>query len=78
MKKEFQMSDDELRQLAEIASQPVMFMSGGVLLFDHQQQANRVWKQMGDKYGFIWDTGESIPGKPARFFKAIPKQINNE
>lgn len=71
-KKEYQMTDDEFNRLREIAQTPVMLLSGGAPMFDHQEQANQVWKEMGDKYGFVWDTGESILGKPITFFKATP------
>jgi hypothetical protein len=58
MKEQFEMTDDELKEMHAIATQPVMYLSGGTPMYDIQGDANRFWQKLGDKYGFIWDSAE--------------------
>lgn len=80
MKKEFQMTDDEFNEIKSIAQDttPVMKFGNYWSGMDKQDRANAFWKILAAKYGFIWDTGEPVPGKPSIFFKAMPKSITNE
>src|ERR1051325_594759 len=71
----YEMTQEELTELLEACKPvPVMYISGGTPLFDDpQESANRVWKKLADKYGFIWDTAQP-DGRDLKNFKAEPKQ----
>ncbi len=72
MRKQFEMSDDQLERLMD-ASKPtrVMYLSGGALMGGTpQENANRAWKELGRELGFAWDTVLPISGKGAKFFTA--------
>lgn len=58
MRKEFEMSDDQLNKLLDACKPtPAMYLSGGVPAFGTpQENANRAWKALGDEMGFKWDT----------------------
>lgn len=76
MKKEFEMTQDELNQMIAISqakSMPVMKIGNVTTGDEKQESANDFWKRLGEKYGFIWDTAEPISGKGYTFFKAIAK-----
>lgn len=77
MKQDFQITQDELNEILEASKPtPVMYLSGGTPMFDSpQENANRVWKKLADKYGFVWDSAELISNKPPTNFKATPTQI---
>jgi hypothetical protein len=79
MKKSFEMTQEELDEIKTIAmrpSIPVMkfgdYISGG----DRQEDANEVWKKLGNKYGFVWDTAEGNGSDPKKFL-ATPKPEQN-
>lgn len=76
MKKEFEMTEQEFERIKAIAQRPSIpvmkigdYWSGN----EKQEDANTVWKELGSKYGFEWDSAEGVPGKGPTFFKAIPK-----
>ena len=76
MKKEFEMTQDELNQMIAISqgkSMPVLMIGSVVTGGEKQESANDFWKRLGEKYGFIWDTAEPISGKGYTFFKAVAK-----
>ncbi len=76
MKKEFEMSQDELNQMIGISqgkSMPVLMIGSVITGGEKQESANDFWKALGEKYGFVWDTAEPISGKGYTFFKAIAK-----
>lgn len=76
MKQEFEMTVEEFERIKAIAqrpSTPVMKFGDYVSGFDKQEDANSVWKELGNKYGFVWDSAEGAPGKGPTFFKATPK-----
>lgn len=55
--KRYEMTVEDLASLREACKPtPVMFLSGGTPMFDSQENANRKWKQLGEKYGFKWDS----------------------
>ena len=35
--------------------------------------ANGVWREMGDKMGFVWNTAGPANGRDERYFMAVPK-----
>jgi hypothetical protein len=72
MKKFYQMSERELAEMTKIAQMPVMYLSGGMPIFDHQEAANSFWKKLAKFYGFLWHSVEPASGKDPRFFFAEP------
>lgn len=75
MLQEYQMSPEDHAALIEACKPvPAMYLSGGQPMFDSpQESANRAWQKLGDKMGFDHMTVEPISGKPATFFRAMPK-----
>jgi len=76
MRKEFELSQDDLDQLLNASKAvPAVWLSGGQPMFGTpQENANREWKRVGKKYGFIWDTAQPVVGKGQRFITA--EEIN--
>ena len=76
MKEEFEMTNEELDLMKSIASDniPVMKIGNYWSGIDKQERANKFWKDLGDKYGFVWDTVEGVSGKGYTFFKAVPSK----
>jgi hypothetical protein len=75
MKQEFRMNDEQFAYMAEqmktARSQRVMYLSGGVPLFDDPQEiANRAWKHLAAEMGFVWDSAGA--GSDERSFMAEP------
>lgn len=73
MKEVFEMTEEELQAIYDISrnQMPVMFIGVWTGMESKQEQANLLWKSMGTKYGFVWDSAESSNHGP-RFFKATP------
>ena len=73
MRREFEMSADDLSELlAACKSTPVMYLPGGQPMFDSpQENANRAWKNLGQKMGFDGMTVEPS-SKGQKFFTAVP------
>lgn len=72
MRKEYELSQEDLDSILD-ASKPVpaMYLSGGQLIGSTpQENANRAWKQIGMKYGFVWNTAQPMAGKGQRFITA--------
>lgn len=75
MKQPFEMTQDEFDEIKSIAqdSTPVMKFGNYWSGMDKQDRANAFWKILADKYGFIWDTAEPIPGMGHTHFAAMPR-----
>lgn len=64
MRKNYKMTEDELKGLIDASKPtPVMYLSGGTPMFNSQQDnANYAWKLLGEKHGFkhmtVKPTGE--------------------
>ena len=72
MKKEFEMSEDDLAVILR-ASEPVPYLVfGGVGPRSPQENANIAWRDLGIKMGFDSRSVEPIAGKGNRFFLAEP------
>jgi len=70
MRKEYEMTKKELKDLKE-ASKPVRYMVfGGIPPTSPQENANMVWAKLGKKYGFRPMTVRPVQGKSQRFFTA--------
>ena len=72
MRKEFELTQDDLDSVLKASEPtPVMYLSGGQSMFSTpQENANRAWKKLAEKHGFIWDTAQPITGKGQRFITA--------
>mgnify|MGYP003472905319 CR=1 FL=1 len=77
MKQEFEMLQSEMDFILDINkhnSNTVMMIGGVDFSHNLTDAINAYWKELGDKYGFKWDTVEgSAKGK--LFFLAEPKPI---
>lgn len=74
MKKEYEMSDEQLQKLME-ASKPVPYMVfGGVEPISPQQSVNMAWENLGKEMDFHHMTVEPS-SKGRKFFTAKPKEV---
>jgi len=75
MRKEFQLSDLELKDLLD-ACKPVRYMVfGGHSPRSPQENANAAWRSVGEKLGFDYLTVKPIVGKGQQFFTAEEKEV---
>lgn len=74
MLKEFEMTEADLKEIMDACKPtPVMFLSGGMSMFDSpQENANKAWQKLGEKIGFKHMTVRPVRGKHPRFFTAEP------
>lgn len=72
MRREYEMTEADLKVLLDACKPtPVMYLSGGMPLYDSpQENANRAWRTLGEKMGFNGMTVRPIKGKGMRFFTA--------
>ena len=70
MRKNFQLTVGELKELME-ACRPVPYIIiGGIAPRSPQENANNAWKRLSARHGFIWDSVRPIPGKGQDCFSA--------
>jgi hypothetical protein len=72
-RKEFRMNEEQytalMAAMKEAAGSRVMFLSGGIPMFDSPQEiANRAWKKLADEMWFVWDSAG--PGSDDHSFTA--------
>jgi hypothetical protein len=72
--KDYEMTDDDLKELLDgMSPTPVMFLSGGIPMYNSpQERANAAWQRLGDKMGFNHMTVRPN-GKGDKFFSAEEK-----
>lgn len=71
---EFEMTEEDLQKILD-ASRPVpCIMIGGVTPPSPQDNANRAWRNLGERMGFEYMTVKPVPGKGQRFFTAVPSE----
>ena len=72
MRKEFEMTSEELKELLDACKPtPVMYLDGGTPMFNTpQENANYAWQKLGLKKGFVWDSVEPVQGKGMKYFTA--------
>ena len=72
MRLEFELTEKEEKALLRAAKPtPVMYLSSGMPMFDSpQENANRAWKRLAKKRGFIYESVRPVAGKSQRFFSA--------
>jgi hypothetical protein len=71
----YEMTEDDLNRILEACKPtPVMFLSGGAPMCDSpQENANRAWKELGQRMGFDHMTVQPT-GRGDRFFTAVPSE----
>lgn len=70
-RKEYEMSDEDLKKILD-ASKPVPYMIiGGVVPRSPQENANAAWAELGSRMGFDYLTVQPT-NKGMRFFSAVP------
>lgn len=75
---EYEMTDEDCKALLD-ACKPVPYMVvGGFEPSSPQENANRAWKALGDKMGFDYATVKPVPGKPMKFFTAVPSETKEQ
>lgn len=67
----FEMTDDDLKELLEACKPTVCMLIGGYSPPTPQENANRAWANLGQQMGFDSMTVQSIKGKGDKFFSAI-------
>jgi len=64
----YTMTDDELGALRNAARRTGVFTGGVLAGFDPARAASeKLWKEMGEKYGFKWRTVRGSGGDPKTF-----------
>lgn len=72
MKKEFQMSKEQLQIILD-ASKPVRYMGyGSMEPSSPQENSNRAWQNLANELGFDLYSVEPVNGKGNDFFMATP------
>lgn len=70
------MTDEELEKMKSISQTHIPVMKFGSYWsgLDRQERANHFWKELADKYGFVWDSARPIPGESdVKKFQATEK-----
>ena len=71
--KTFCMTQDELEGLSQAARTPGVFLGGILQGYSPARSASdAIWRRLGDKYGFDWQTAKPVPGQPQHVFQAEP------
>lgn len=68
MKTEFEMSEDDLKDLLDACKPVPMMMLQCGTPNPPQENANEAWKKLGEKMGFDYMTVEPVSNKGQRFF----------
>jgi hypothetical protein len=71
MRKEFEMTEQDLAEILEACNPVPMIMLQCGMPSSPQENANRAWERLGEKYGFDYLTVEPSE-KGQRFFSAVP------
>lgn len=78
MKREYEMSEEDLAGILK-ACRPVPYIApGGVPPRSPQENANDAWRELGGRMGFDHMTVQPVPGKGERFFAATPMEERDE
>lgn len=78
MRKEFELTENQLKELME-ACKPVPYMIiGGVMPSSPQENANRAWGNLGSEMGFKGMTVQPVQGKGVAYFTAEEVEIEGE
>jgi len=70
MRKEFKMTQEELKTIMEACKPVPMIMLQCGAPSSPQENANHAWQELAKKYGFVWDSVRPEPGKDNHYFTA--------
>lgn len=71
---EYEMTEDDLAKILD-ASKPVPYIAvGNCPPSSPQENANRAWRELGERMGFDWQTVRPVQGKGQLVFSAIPSE----
>ena len=74
MRKEFEMTDQQLTTLLDACKPTPCIMIGDYVPPTPQENANRAWGQLGKELGFDYMSVQPVPGKGTKFFTADVKE----
>ena len=78
MRKEYELTENQLKELIE-ACKPVPYMIiGNVMPSSPQENANRAWEKLGNEMGFKHMTVQPVKGKGVAYFTAEEVKIEGE
>uniref|UniRef100_A0A6M3XX36 Uncharacterized protein n=1 Tax=viral metagenome TaxID=1070528 RepID=A0A6M3XX36_9ZZZZ len=75
---EYEMTEDDLNELVKACKPTPCMLIGGYAPATPQENAIRVWKNLGEKMGFDHMTAWPVYGKESRFFTAIPSETEQQ
>jgi hypothetical protein len=70
MRKEFEMTDEQLAKLLDACKPVPCIMIGDYVPSSPQENANRAWKALGEELGFDYMSVRPTDGKGFNFFTA--------
>lgn len=70
----YEMTEEDLKEILAACKPVPMIMLQCGTPSSPQENANRAWRQLGEKMGFDSDTVQPIAGKGNRFFSAVPSE----
>lgn len=72
--KRYTMTQEELDALHRAAVTPGVFLGGPLAGYNPARSASeKLWEEMGEKYGFLWETARAASGSGNDTFEAEPK-----
>jgi len=74
MRKEFELTDEQLDKLYNACKPTMCIMIGNCIPRTPQENANLAWQILGNELGFIWDTVKPVEGKGDKYFTAEVKE----
>ncbi len=72
----YEMTEADLSRILEACKPVPAMLIGGTLPSSPQENANRAWKELGERMGFDHMTVQPIPGKGTTFFTAVPNETH--
>ena len=74
----YEMTEEDLKEILDACKPVPMIMLQCGNPSSPQENANRAWRQLGEKMGFDSDTVQPIAGKGNRFFSAVPSETKTQ
>ena len=68
----YEMTEEDLEELLDACKPTICIKIGNYSPPSPQENANRAWARLGEKYGFDSMTVNPIANKGDRFFSAVP------
>jgi len=75
---EFELTDDELKELLEASKPTIAIMVGGIGPSSPQENSNRAWQALGKKRSFDHMTVRPVSGKGQKFITAVPSEPEDQ